>query len=192
MTDARVESFLADVLALEGENPDAIREGVHVGLRDCEAIFKAQEVNRRMKDKAAHACHALCRARIVEDMRRRKGLSMGYASLKAIALVVRQHNIGASTVMTSTAEEKAFLRVAVAAIPRVTELILAFPPDDRAGALETAERRFIAAALDYGCAEITAQSRVSAVMRRLRRRLERQQASERNLKVLLQRLTEPG
>jgi|SRR5215467_2267156 len=117
---------------------------------------------------------------------------MGHVSLKAIALVVRQHNIGAPTVMTSTAEEKAFLRVAVAAIPRVTELILAFPPDDRAGALETAERRFIAAALDYGCAEITAQSRVSAVMRRLRSRLERQQASERNLKVLLQRLTEPG
>ena len=45
---------------------------------------------------------------------------MGHASLKAIALVVRQHNIGASTVMTSTAEEKAFLRVADAAIPRVS------------------------------------------------------------------------
>ena len=73
MTDARIESFLADVLALEGEKPDAIREGVHVALGDCEEIFKAQEVNRRMKDKAAHACHALCRARIVEDMRRRKG-----------------------------------------------------------------------------------------------------------------------
>src|SRR6516162_3848210 len=108
---------------------------------------------------------------------------MGHASLKAIVLVVRQHNIGASTVMTSTAEEKAFLRVVVAAIPLVSELILAFPPDDRAGALETAEQRFIAAALDYGCADITAQSRVSAVVRRLRSRLERQRASERNLKV---------
>ena len=73
MTDARVESFLADVLALEGENPDAIRKGVHVALSDCEEIFKAQEVNRRMKDKAAHACHALCRSRIIEDMRRQKG-----------------------------------------------------------------------------------------------------------------------
>jgi hypothetical protein len=49
MTDARVESFLADALALEGENPDAIREGVHVALGDCEEIFKAQEVNRRMR-----------------------------------------------------------------------------------------------------------------------------------------------
>ena len=34
MTDARVETFLADVLALEGENPEAIREGVHVSLGD--------------------------------------------------------------------------------------------------------------------------------------------------------------
>ena len=93
--------------------------------------------------------------------------------------------------MTSTAEEKAFLRVAVAAIPRVAELIWAFPPDDRAGALETAERRFLAAALDYGCTEITAQSRASAVMPRLRSRLERQQANEKKLQALLHRLTEP-
>jgi hypothetical protein len=114
---------------------------------------------------------------------------MGHPSLKAIALVVRQHNVGAPIVMTSTAEEKAFLRVAVAAIPRVTEIIQGFPPDDQVGALETVERCFLAAALDYGCTEKTAQSRVSAVMRRLRSRLERQQASERNLKTLLQRLT---
>jgi hypothetical protein len=37
--------------------------------------------------------------------------------------------------MTSTAEEKAFLGVAVTAIPRVAEIILGYPPDDRAGAL---------------------------------------------------------
>ena len=36
-------------------------------------IFKAQEVNRRMKDKAVHACHVLCRARLVEEIQRRKG-----------------------------------------------------------------------------------------------------------------------
>jgi hypothetical protein len=73
MTDARVEAFLADILALEGENPNAIREGVHVALADCADIFKAQEVNRRMKDKAVHACHVLCRARVVEEIQRRKG-----------------------------------------------------------------------------------------------------------------------
>jgi hypothetical protein len=35
MTDARVEAFLVDILALEGANPDAIRDGVHVALADC-------------------------------------------------------------------------------------------------------------------------------------------------------------
>ena len=73
VTDPRIESFLADVLALEGDNPDAIHEGVLVAVVDCEQIFKAQEVNRRMKDKAAHACHVLCRARVVDEMQRRKG-----------------------------------------------------------------------------------------------------------------------
>jgi hypothetical protein len=72
MSDARIEAFLADVLALEGENQHAIREGVQVALADCEQIFKAQEVNRRMKEKAAHASHALCGARVVEEMQRRK------------------------------------------------------------------------------------------------------------------------
>ena len=94
--------------------------------------------------------------------------------------------------MTSTAEEKGFLRVAVAAIPRVTEIIQRCPPDDRAGALETAERCFLAAALEYGCSDITAQSRVSAVMRRLRGRLERQQTSEKKLQALLHKLTKLG
>ena len=99
----------------------------------------------------------------------------------------RQH----TQVMTSTVEEKAFLRVAVAAIPRVAEIIWRFPPDDRPGALERAERCFMTAALDYGCTEITAQSRVSAIMRRLHSRLERQQAGERKLQALLHKLTEP-
>jgi hypothetical protein len=92
--------------------------------------------------------------------------------------------------MTSTAEEKAFLRVAVAAIPRVAELIGKFPPDDRPGALETVEWRFLAAALEYGCTDITAQSRAPAIMRRLRNRLERQQTSERKLQALLHSLTQ--
>ena len=98
----------------------------------------------------------------------------------------------ALTAMTSTTQEKAFLRVAVAAIPRVTELIQRFPPDDQAGALETAERSFRAAALDYGCTEIAAQSRASALMRRLRSRLERQQGDEKKLRVLLHKLTKSG
>ena len=76
MSDARIEAFLADVLALEGEDHSSIREGVHIALADCEQIFKAQEVNRRMKHKAVHACHVLCRSRVVEEMQRRKGTAI--------------------------------------------------------------------------------------------------------------------
>ena len=71
--DERIEAFLADVLALEGEEPNAVREAVRVTLADYEQVFRAQEVNKRMKEKAAHACHALCRARVVEEMGLRKG-----------------------------------------------------------------------------------------------------------------------
>ena len=71
--DQRIESFLADVLALAGEEPEAVRQGVRVALADCEAIFRAQETNTRMKDKAAQACRALCRARVTEELQRRRG-----------------------------------------------------------------------------------------------------------------------
>jgi hypothetical protein len=71
--DERVEAFLADILALEGEDANAIRQGVRGALADCEQIFRAQEVNKRMREKAAHACHALCRARVAEEIRLRKG-----------------------------------------------------------------------------------------------------------------------
>jgi hypothetical protein len=71
--DQRIESFLADVLALAGEDPDAIREGVRVALADCEAIFRARETNKRMRDKAALVCRALCRTRVVAEMHQRRG-----------------------------------------------------------------------------------------------------------------------
>jgi hypothetical protein len=71
--DERVEAFLADVLSLEGEEVGAIREAVGITLNDYEQVFRAQEVNKRMKERAAHACRALCRVRVVEEMRLRKG-----------------------------------------------------------------------------------------------------------------------
>jgi hypothetical protein len=46
--DQRIEAFLADVLALHGESPEAIREWVRTALTDCEAIFRAQEANKRL------------------------------------------------------------------------------------------------------------------------------------------------
>jgi hypothetical protein len=97
------------------------------------------------------------------------------------------HNCRAITTMR--VEEKAFLRAAVTALPRITGIISGYAPDDRTGALEIAERRFIEAARDYGCTEIAVQSRVSVLMKRLRRQVERQCASEEQLRALLRSIT---
>ena len=70
--DQRIESYLGDVLALAGEEPDAVPEGVRRALAKCEAIFRAQEPKKRMRDQAAHVCRALCRARVAEELQRRR------------------------------------------------------------------------------------------------------------------------
>jgi hypothetical protein len=88
--DQRIEAFLADVLALAGEEPDAVRGGVCVALADCETIFRAQETHKRMKDKAAHACHALCRARLVEEIQRRKGTRLADHLKLVLSVIDRQ------------------------------------------------------------------------------------------------------
>jgi hypothetical protein len=76
-------------------------------------------------------------------------------------------------------------------VQRCTSGMFELCSSDRAGALEAAERRFLAAALDYGCTEIASRSRVSVVMRRLRSHLERQRTSKKKLEDLLHSLTEP-
>jgi hypothetical protein len=73
--DERIESFLRDVLALEGEIWNLLRQGVRRHLAICEEQFRDFETNKRMKDRAAQACRTLCRARVAEEMRRRKGTS---------------------------------------------------------------------------------------------------------------------
>ena len=88
--DQRIEAFLADVLALAGEEPDAIRDGVRTALADCQAIFRAQEVNQRLKEKAANACQALCRARVVEEMHQRRGTRLGEHLKLVITIIDRQ------------------------------------------------------------------------------------------------------
>jgi hypothetical protein len=88
--DQRIESFLADVLALAGENPDAIREGVRVALADCEAIFRAQETNKRMRDQAARVCRALCRSRVVAEMHQRRGTQIAEHWKLVLSIMDRQ------------------------------------------------------------------------------------------------------
>jgi DNA-directed RNA polymerase specialized sigma24 family protein len=91
--------------------------------------------------------------------------------------------------MTLGSAEQNFLEVAVAAIPRITEIITGFPTDCRAGALEVAERRYMEAARDFGCAEDAARTRVSEVMNGLRAQIDQQGIDQVHLKVLLRKLT---
>jgi hypothetical protein len=73
--DQRIESFLTDVLALAGEDPDAVGEGVRVAPADCEASFRARGDSKRMKDQAARVCRVLCRARVAAEMHQGRGLN---------------------------------------------------------------------------------------------------------------------
>ena len=48
--------------------------------------------------------------------------------------------------MAVSSQEDEFLEAAVAAIPRIAELIAALPSEERAGALEVADRQFLQSA----------------------------------------------
>jgi hypothetical protein len=88
--DQRIESFLGDVLALVGDEPDTVREGVRRALAKCEAIFRLQEPKKRMRDQAAHACRALCRARVAEELQRRRGTRIA-EHLKLVLTIIDRH-----------------------------------------------------------------------------------------------------
>jgi hypothetical protein len=53
--DQRIEAFLADVLALAGEEPEAVSQGVRRALGDCEAIFRAGQRYKHMLSSAARS-----------------------------------------------------------------------------------------------------------------------------------------
>ena len=73
MDDDRIEAFLKDILALEGENSNVVRDEVRFHLANCERQFRNAETNKRMKEKAADAARMLCRARVVDELDRRRG-----------------------------------------------------------------------------------------------------------------------
>jgi hypothetical protein len=74
--------------------------------------------------------------------------------------------------MALSSQEDEFVEVASAALPRIVEIIAAFPTEDRSGALEVAERRYTEAARRYGCTQAETERWVAAIMRRLRTGVE--------------------
>jgi hypothetical protein len=65
---------------------------VRVALADCEALLRVREPNKRMKEKAAHACRALCRARVAEELRRRRGMRIGVHLKLVLSVLDRQEH----------------------------------------------------------------------------------------------------
>ena len=91
--------------------------------------------------------------------------------------------------MAVSSQEDEFLEAAVAAIPRIAELIAALPSEERAGALEMAERRFLQSAEEFGCAESGSRDWTAAVMRILQDRVEELVSIKQKLKRLHEELS---
>jgi hypothetical protein len=88
--DQRIESFLTDVLALAGEEPEAVSQGVRRALRDCEAIFRAGQRYKHMRDQTALVCRALCRSRVVAEMDQRRGTRLAEHLKLVLSVMDRQ------------------------------------------------------------------------------------------------------
>ena len=76
--------------------------------------------------------------------------------------------------MTAISKDEEVLETAIAGLSRVAQAIASMPADDRARALEAAERSYHRTALDLGQNESEAQAWVAAVMARLRAEIEKQ------------------
>ena len=88
-----------------------------------------------------------------------------------------------------TAKDK-FLKVAFDAIPRVSEIIAAYPVEHRAGAFKVAAQRYRRAAQDFGCNKEDCEGSVDTLLRTLRVRVK--QLVQGKLTSLLRRLAKPA
>jgi hypothetical protein len=70
--------------------------------------------------------------------------------------------------MTSNLEGDEILSAAIAGLPKVAQLIAAVPAEDRARALEAAEKSYVQTALTLGYDDADARQWASAVLLRLR------------------------
>jgi len=68
-SDARIASVIYDPWPPTIHDRLGTAHPPMVALAKCEAIFRLQEPKNRMRDQAAHACRALCRARVAEELR---------------------------------------------------------------------------------------------------------------------------
>jgi hypothetical protein len=88
--DQRIEAFLPTFSRSRAKSRTRSGRGVRVALAECEAIFRLQKPKKRMGDQAAHACRALCRARVAEELQRRRGTRIGEHFKLMLSMIDRQ------------------------------------------------------------------------------------------------------
>ena len=96
-----------------------------------------------------------------------------------------------SHVMTHSSQKDEFLKVAFDAIPRVSEIIAAYPVEQRAGAFKVAARRYSRAARDFGCTKEDREGSVDTLLRTLRVQVKQQAIVQGKLTSLLRKLAQP-
>jgi hypothetical protein len=73
--DDGIEAFVKDVLALEGQNSNVVRESVRHHLAVCEAQFRDAEPDAHKKGAAAERFRRLSRDRVIEEIQQRSAIS---------------------------------------------------------------------------------------------------------------------
>ena len=102
---------------------------------------EAQEVNKRMKEKAAHACHALRRVRVVEEIRLRKGhLKLVLSVIDGAAFSRKGRIAGDLMTIDLTRDEIWFLKALRAASERGR---IVSAPASRAGLAHLVEVQYV-------------------------------------------------
>jgi hypothetical protein len=69
--DERIEAFMKDVLGLEGENSNEVREGVRRYMAAYEKHVRNAETDAHRKVPAAERFRKLCRDRVLKEIQRR-------------------------------------------------------------------------------------------------------------------------
>ena len=69
---------------------DALRSGYEKPPLRPKLGTRLQEPKKRMRDQAAHACRAPCRARVAEELQRRRGTRIGEHLKLVLTIIDRQ------------------------------------------------------------------------------------------------------
>jgi predicted phage tail protein len=73
--DDRIEAFMKDVLGLEGENSNVVREGVRRYMAEYEKQVRVAETEARTMVPAAQRFRKLCRERVIAEIQQRTAIS---------------------------------------------------------------------------------------------------------------------